>query len=295
MRWIFFRPGGETRGGWKIIIILILTFAFFYVLASVSGNILVRLGEFEARELVESLMVDSEIDSGYFYFFLSLQHISMLLAVLIVLKLIDRSSFKEIGLCSPRKNFKDFALGLTLGAFSIILIFTFLFALDQVSIEESLFRPRFTPHLLYGLYLFIIVGAIEEIFVRGYCIRKALDYDNMWIGAAGSSLIFVALHLVNPNPSFMGLFNVFLIGLLFAYMFLKTGNLWMPIGYHITWNYFQGNIFGFPVSGISMEGAYSIKALEENIFTGGAFGLEGGILTTIVILFGFLVVRKYEP
>jgi len=99
--------------------------------------------------------------------------------------------------------------------------------------------------------------------------------------------------LMNPKLSALGIFNIFLVGILFAYMFIKTGNLWMPIGYHITWNFFQGNVFGFSVSGITMEGVYAVEYLEDNIITGGNFGLEGGVLATVVIGVGFLLTKIY--
>ncbi|MGH4119264.1 CPBP family intramembrane glutamic endopeptidase [Clostridium sp.] len=66
-------------------------------------------------------------------------------------------------------------------------------------------------------------------------------------------MIFSVMHSLNPSMSIISYLNLFLVALLFAYMFLKSNNFWLPIGYHITWNYFQGNIFGFQVSGQSTE------------------------------------------
>jgi len=62
----------------------------------------------------------------------------------------------------------------------------------------------------------------------------------------------------------------------------------MPIGYHISWNYFQGYIFGFNVSGNAMRGIYNAFP-KNNFLSGGEFGLEGGIITTLVILITFLI------
>jgi len=77
-------------------------------------------------------------------------------------------------------------------------------------------------------------------------------------------------------------------------MFDATKSLWLPIGYHITWNYFQGNVFGFAVSGTTPNGIYGVEVAEgRNWLTGGAFGLEGGILATVLILAGFIATRLY--
>lgn len=290
MKRIFIHPEKGVRGGFKIALILFLSLVFFTLLGFIFGNIALRVGDFN----LEDLVLKPQAENIYFYVFLSLQHIGMFIATWYVLKFVDKSGFRAIGFTYPRPYLRDLLTGGLLGALSITLIFTFLFVFDQISIEGSLFRPNFTPHLLYGLYLFFLVGVVEEVFFRGYCMKKGLNYENVLIPVFGSSVIFTGMHLINPNLSFLGIFNIFLIGILFAYMFVKTGNLWMPIGFHIAWNYFQGNVFGLSVSGISIEGVYTITSIEDNIFTGGAFGLEGGILTTFVILLGFLVMKRYQ-
>ena len=71
---------------------------------------------------------------------------------------------------------------------------------------------------------------------------------------------------------------------------MKSKNIWMPIGYHITWNYFQGYIWGFGVSGISVNGLYKVENVTNNIINGGAFGPEGGIIVTIVTCLTFGIV-----
>ena len=96
------------------------------------------------------------------------------------------------------------------------------------------------------------------------------------------------MHGMNPNVSILGL-NIALVGILFAYMFVATNSLWLPIGYHITWNYFQGNVFGFPVSGTTPNGIYGVEVVAgRDWLTGGAFGLEGGLMATLLILVGFV-------
>jgi membrane protease YdiL (CAAX protease family) len=99
------------------------------------------------------------------------------------------------------------------------------------------------------------------------------------------------MHGMNLNVTVIALINIFLVGLLFAYMTIKSENLWMAIGYHITWNYFQGNIFGFEVSGNVVEGVYSTKSVTESVINGGKFGPEGGLIVTAIILLGFVYIK----
>jgi len=77
-------------------------------------------------------------------------------------------------------------------------------------------------------------------------------------------------------------------------MFDVTKSLMLPIGYHITWNFFQGNVFGFAVSGTTPYGMYEVDvSSEHDLLTGGSFGLEGGILATIMIALSFVATRYY--
>ena len=119
---------------------------------------------------------------------------------------------------------------------------------------------------------------------------------NKWAPIIVSSIIFSVMHSLNPSMSIISYLNLFLVSLLFAYMFLKSNNLWLPIGYHITWNYFQGNIFGFQVSGLSTESLYKLNKPLNNIITGGEFGPEGGLIVTFIILIGFIYIwQLYKP
>ncbi len=106
------------------------------------------------------------------------------------------------------------------------------------------------------------------------------------------------MHFLNPNISYIAALNIALVGIVFGIMTYKSGNLWMAIGYHITWNYFQGNIFNSEVSG-SAYGRGLIKSIrvEDNLLNGGAFGIEGGLICTLlliitIIYFGFFYKKE---
>nr|WP_272509134.1 CPBP family intramembrane glutamic endopeptidase [Clostridium ganghwense] len=173
------------------------------------------------------------------------------------------------------------------------LIFIVLLVTGNISLINSLLKPKFTQNTLWGIFLFIIVAINEETMCRGYILNTLNQMGKPWLSAGISSAVFAALHLGNPNVEFVGILNIFLVGMLFSFMYIRTKSLWMPIGYHLTWNYFQGNVFGFPVSGTSgATGIYRIGELKENILTGGFFGPEAGILATVVLALGFLVVWK---
>ena len=119
---------------------------------------------------------------------------------------------------------------------------------------------------------------------------------NKWVVIIVSSVIFSLMHSGNPSMGWLSYLNLFLVGLLFAYMFVKSKNLWLSIGYHITWNYFEGPVLGFQVSGLDQSSMYTVKNVGSNMVTGGNFGPEAGIIVTLVVFLGFVYLWKfYRP
>jgi uncharacterized protein len=119
----------------------------------------------------------------------------------------------------------------------------------------------------------MFVAANEEPFFRGYVISVSKQTNFTPMIYVGSCLVFGLAHMENPNVHFLGIVNICLIGILFAYMFTQTKSLWMSMGYHFLWNFFQRNILGFHVSGTQGDGFFRIKE-ADNIWTGGSFGFE---------------------
>lgn len=213
-------------------------------------------------------------------------------ATLVVFRAINKKYPNQLGL---KGKGKDFIFGLFLGALSITMIFIILLMTNQLSLLTRITDPQFSWYTLSFLILFILVGFFEEMFFRGYVMQTLASRGNKkWVIYIVSATVFSLVHISNPNVSLLGLLNIVLVGLLFAYMFEQTNSLLLPIGYHITWNFFQGNVFGFPVSGTTPYGLYQIDVTNGNaLLTGGTFGIEGGLLATLFILLSFLVTRFY--
>lgn len=300
---VFKNRFGEMRSGWKIALVMLVFLAIqigigmvvgigmlIYSMASGKLNNLLSLSEGGSSSYIDILN-----NSPFINLFNNvIGFIAMLTAVVIILKTIDKKPLEAIGVSITSKSMKELLYGLLLGAISMSLIFFFLLYTGNLELKGSLLNPSFSIHTLTGIVVFILVGINEELFSRGYCMMVLQQTRNKWAPVLISSIIFSLLHLANPNVKFLGLVNIFLVGVLFAYMVVKTGTIMMPIGYHITWNYFQGNVFGFAVSGTAPSGIYTIQSLKDNILTGGAFGPEAGILTTVVIIIGIFVVSRYS-
>jgi uncharacterized protein len=223
--------------------------------------------------------------------------------LLICGKWIDRRRFSDFGFHFNRRWWMDFAFGLSLGAFLMVFIFLTELASGWVSItatfENIHLGQPFGIGLLLAFLNFVQVGITEEIFSRGYLLRTLaegfhfprISARNALIGAyLLSSCIFAVLHIFNPNASLPSTISLVAAGLFLGLGFVLTGELAIPIGLHIAWNFFQGNVFGFPVSGTGHDvSIFTINQSGPSLITGGAFGPEAGLIGIAAILIGCIL------
>jgi len=209
-----------------------------------------------------------------------IEFLSVMLCAWLFIRFIDRKPLKSIGLILKGYE-KDIKLGLALGAGLIAIGFLILFILGYLSVDGFSF-PIGTV-ILYFL-LFVVVSFHEEIMMRGYVLNNLMQSMNRYVALSISSVIFMSIHLLNPNVNFLSVVNLFLAGIVLGIYYIHKPNLWLPIGMHLTWNFFQGPIFGFEVSGIETKSIINQSVRGNEIITGGAFGFEGSILATILII-----------
>ena len=125
----------------------------------------------------------------------------------------------------------------------------------------------------------------EELVFRGYIQTNLQEGAGLPVALTLSSVLFGLFHALNPNVTRLGLLNIALAGVALGYGYAATKNLWLPIAYHLAWNFVQGPILGLPVSGMRYGGLLTvIDRGARPLITGGAFGPEGGILGTLVLL-----------
>jgi membrane protease YdiL (CAAX protease family) len=101
------------------------------------------------------------------------------------------------------------------------------------------------------------------------------------------------MHLGNPNIGILPLLNLFLAGIFLGIYTIHKNNLWFPIGAHLTWNYLQGPIFGFEVSGNKINSLFEQKPNGHELLTGGNFGFEGSIILTLFLMISIFYMDGY--
>jgi len=222
-----------------------------------------------------------------------------LLSMFLAGRYLDRRLFRDFGFHRKIGWWRDFFLGLGLGALLMSLIFLVEMSQGWLRITGFLTTREGIPFWLgFGVDLvtFICVGIYEEMLMRGYILRNLSEGLNMrWIkpvtavilSTLVTSILFSVLHLVNPGANLMSFLNIFLAGAFLSLGFILTGELAIPIGLHIAWNFFQGAVFGFPVSGVaSINPLISIEQLNNGWMTGGYFGPEAGGIGILAMLLG---------
>ncbi len=196
-------------------------------------------------------------------------------------KYLDKKAIGNFGYKS-NTAVKDSAIGFLIGTLFITLCFIFLYIAGILQISSYNFN--IVEQLLYIVF-FIIAAINEEIMFRGYVLDKLLEKGNKFVALFSSSVLFAIFHAINPNITWIAFINLILAGMFLGSFYLYKRNLYLPTLLHFAWNYFQGPVYGFGVSGLKFNGILQYDFVEEgNILTGGSFGLEGSILTTIIMI-----------
>jgi membrane protease YdiL (CAAX protease family) len=180
---------------------------------------------------------------------------------LIAKKWLDKRPLRDFGFRFKRAWWRDFGVGLLIGAISIGLIFAFSLASGWVKITGTFQPTSYGSSLWVGLLaygvVFIFVGIYEEMLFRGYILRnlaeglrgKFLNPKAALLAAyIISSVMFGLWHFSNPNSSLTSTVVLMVGGLDLGLAFILTGELALSIGIHMTYDFFLGNVFGFPDS-----------------------------------------------
>ena len=171
-------------------------------------------------------------------------------------------------------------LGIGFGFFVVVVLFMCAFGLYHIDgfITEN------SSGILLSFLVFLMVATGEEILFRGVLFRWIDEKWGFPVALIVSSVLFGVMHIFQPGATWWSTLAIAIeAGLLLGAAYKYAGNLWLPIGIHWAWNFVQGNIFGFEVSG-SNAGESLLKATVEgpDILTGGVFGAEASIITVIL-------------
>ena len=222
-------------------------------------------------------------------------------SVYIARRWLDKRSFKSLGLELDKHTLFDVLAGIGIVGVQMGFIFVVLLSLGWLTFEGFAWQVDSAGVIVRNVLMFfvayILIGWQEELLSRGYHLQTITSGTNLFWGIVLSSSVFGLLHLVNPNVNGANTVSItvgiFFGGVYLAYAYLRTKQLWLPIGIHIGWNFFQGVVFGFPVSGMDSYALTKITVNGPALWTGGMFGPESGLIVLPSLIVGGLLIYLY--
>ncbi len=210
-------------------------------------------------------------------------------------RFVDRRSLAGAGLAARRAG-RDLLFGIGIAGAMMAFIYGSGLALGWIRFEGYAWHVPATewmPDILDWVLIFLMVGWYEELLNRGYWLVNLSEGLNRVLAALITSIAFALLHANNPSASYASTAGLFVSGLWFAYTAFASRGLWLPVGAHIGWNIFEGVVFGFPVSGLTTATLIRQTALGPELWTGGPFGPEAGLILLPALALGALAVWGY--
>lgn len=271
------------RHGWLRVLVFLIGYMLLIFFGSTLIDFLVVLAGLEAT--TETL----------FYSSITLNFIIAFATVSLFRSLFDRKSLSSLGL--TWKGFgRERAAGILTG---ILLLSLMAVVLWFMKLLDWFVADVDAGSFLIATVMLVLVSLSEELVFRGYVLNNLMQSMPREAALFTSAVLFAVFHSLNPNFNLLAFINIFIAGMLLGVNYIYTRNLWFAIFFHFSWNFFQGPVLGFEVSGLSLPSLLDQNLKGSILLTGGAFGLEASWLTTFttslmtIILF-FLFQRKYS-
>jgi membrane protease YdiL (CAAX protease family) len=221
---------------------------------------------------------------------LTLSGLAAILSVYLARKHLDKRTLASLGLQPDRQAIKDILFGFLIAGFLMSIIYLIQFQAGWLSYKIFAINiPALLPELITWLLVFIVVGFYEEILTRGYHLQNLEEGTTTTLAVLVSSTLFGVLHLRNPNTGWPALIGVSLAGFFLAFAYLRTRQLWLPIGLHIGWNLAEMHLLGFAGSGAPEPALVRSVVTGPEVMTGGAFGPEGGLVGLAATVLGIII------
>jgi membrane protease YdiL (CAAX protease family) len=208
------------------------------------------------------------------------------------LRIFEARGLTDIGLWWNRASSSNLVIGLAGGAGAATAVLLPPLVAGAAHLVRA---PEYaaTAGSLIFLALVLTAGAFaEELLFRGYLLQVLLASVGTYSAIVPLAILFALLHAGNPNATWFGLVNTGAFGVLFGYAYLRSRDLWLPIGLHLGWNVTLP-LFGVNLSGLRMNvTGYEMSWTAGALWSGGEYGPEASLLTSAVVLLLFAYLWK---
>jgi membrane protease YdiL (CAAX protease family) len=274
--WFISADDGRLRALWRIGVFL-LFFAGINTILAVS-----------ARSLLGGLPRTSVL-------VFVLLAVSATAATWLARRFIDKKSFVSLGLARPLAAWQDLVFGFLLSGLMALLVFAALLALGFIdNVRLGISAVELAAVLMPALAVTVLVGYWEELVFRGYLLQNMIEGLGLRVAVVLSCVLYGAVHAMNDNAGIVSTLIIMLFGYLRIYGYLATRLLWLSMGMHIGWNFFQGPVFGFPASGhIEPQTIVAHERVGPGWLSGADFGPEASVITIPVLLLALWLMRLW--
>lgn len=292
----------KTNTPWPVLISIL-----FYVLLAflfIEGGLWIGSELVGPFSLVIGFLVDffspgngtASIQEFFYHYFLYYELFSFVIILFLFIfwvKVIEKNALSSLGFVK-RNWLKYLGWGIMfslvqMGVIALVYQVSGIgsFELNELSLEPILF--------ILGLFPFwLLQGGTEEVATRGWLLTRIATRTNLPLAIVISSSLFGILHMGNAGVTFLSVLNIILDGVLAGLLLVYTDSIWLVVAQHGTWNYVQGNLLGFQVSGTGADASIFSFTIGSgpDWLTGGEFGAEGSIITTMVLLLSLVIVYR---
>ncbi|MDD7796017.1 CPBP family intramembrane glutamic endopeptidase [Clostridium sp. 'White wine YQ'] len=211
---------------------------------------------------------------------------------IILVLFIEKRKIQEIGFKINKGFFNRYLFGILIGLLMMSVITVIIVMSGNAQIYKGKLSSKLIPSFIILIFAWLIQGASEEVMMRGYMMPVIGKKYNVLIAIIITSCYFAFLHLANNGIDRLSIINLILFGIFAAFYTIYTEDIWGICAIHSAWNMAQGNLYGFLVSGnpIMVGSIFNTLSNTKNIINGAAFGPEGGLVVTIVLIISILIV-----
>ena len=262
----------QEKNKFKLLLIPILVVIFIIVINQLLILPLMPIFNDSLEEILSFSGTSNLVDEAFCLF----------LSIFLMTK-ISKLKIEQLGFTKDNIVF-SYLKGALFGTLQIFTVFFIIFGLKAIDVY---YVGNISILLLIKVFIiFIFQALLEEILFRGYLMPFFSKVIGIKFTIILLSFLFTCIHLFNPNLDIIGLANVFLAGVTFSLIYYYTGNLWLVGAMHTLWNFILGFIVGSQISGIITYNSvfFSIPVENKDLISGGVFGFEASIVTTIVEL-----------
>ena len=273
------------RAGWRILI-------FFVIFIAVTAIVMIAV-----RTILGSLRGGGDLQ-------FTLLTITATGSVFLARKYLDKKTLVSLGLRWDRFAILDILSGVLNSALVMAGVYFVMWGTNLIEFhgftwweDESSpgasFELAVIPVVLLVVYKLALVAWWEELVFRGYILQNSIDGIGLKWSIVLTSLAFGLGHSINPDATLLSGLLIALITPQLIYAYLKTGQLWLPMGLHLGWNFFQASIFGFAASGQVSPSLISQSPSGPEWLSGGQFGAEGSLLILPFTLLSFFIIHYW--